>query len=155
MKLPIELVPASCWYSNVRSNVSPATWVRLRHQIVTITGQRCEVCGRAGTGHPVECHETWGYDDARWIQRLEGLVALCPDCHLVKHFGRAIVQHRTRYALSWFASINELTPAQALAHAKHAIELHAQRSQHAWALDLSLLSKRYGIRLDSNHQEAL
>lgn len=152
MKLPIELVPATCWYSNVRSRVSEATWLRLRRQVAAAAGQRCQICGRTGSGHPVECHEIWGYDDARRVQRLVGLIALCPDCHLVKHFGRAIAGGRTRYALAWFAEVNGLTASEALALVKEALALHAERSRHSWRLDLSLLT-RYGVRLDGENRE--
>lgn len=101
----------------------------------------------------MECHEIWSYDDSRRIQRLDGLVALCPDCHLVKHFGRAIAEGRTRYALAWFAEVNVLTPYQALELSKAALALHADRSRHAWQLDLSLLARTYGVLLDNNHRE--
>lgn len=153
MKLPIELVPDTCWYTNVRSHVTAATWGRLRGLVVAASRGRCEICGRQGTGHPVECHEVWGYDDDRGIQRLEALQALCPDCHLVKHFGRAIAAGRTRYALAWFAHVNTLTPEQALAHAQTAFSLHQQRSQRSWALDLTLLTTRYGLALAADGRE--
>jgi hypothetical protein len=31
-RLTVELVPSTCWYTNVRSNVSKAVWDRLRRQ---------------------------------------------------------------------------------------------------------------------------
>jgi len=49
----------------------------------------CETCGGCGPQYPVECHEIWNYDDTRLIQKLDGLIALCPDCHEVKHIGLA------------------------------------------------------------------
>ena len=153
MKLPLELVPTTCWHSNVRSQVTSPTWERIRHQVSSRAGEHCQVCGRAGTGHPVECHEIWGYDDAALIQRLEGLIALCPDCHLVKHFGRAMASGRTTYALSWFARVNDLPPYRALALAKSALALHAERSRHAWQLDLSWLNTHFGVILDQQQWE--
>ena len=153
MKLPLELVPSSCWYSNVRSQVTPKTWDRLRGLVAATAGSRCTICGRAGSGHPVECHEVWGYDDERRIQRLEDLVALCPDCHLVKHFGRAMAQGRTRYALAWYAQVNGLAADQALADVMSALAVHSERSRHTWHLDVTLLSSRYGVLLNSAGQE--
>lgn len=153
MKLPLELVPSTVWYSNVRSHVTPGTWARLRHQVAAAAGHRCEVCGRAGSGHPVECHEVWIYDDRRGLQRLAALMALCPDCHLVKHFGRAMAEGRTRYALAWFAEVNGLTPGEALSEAQKALAVHAERSRRSWRLDLSLLATRYGISLDADAHE--
>jgi len=83
-RLTVELVPSTCWYTNVRSNVSKAVWDRLRGEVAADAGNRCEVCGGRGRRWPVECHEMWDYDDDRKIQRLERLVALCPACHEVK-----------------------------------------------------------------------
>src|SRR3989344_4305266 len=76
MNLTIELVPRSCWYSNVRSNVSEATWSRLKSLCFRAADYRCEICSNRGPHHPVECHEIWHYDDHRLIQRLDRLVAL-------------------------------------------------------------------------------
>jgi len=149
MKLSIELVPASCWYTNVRSNVSGATWSRLQRQTAEQAGNRCEICGRQGVGHSVEAHEVWSYDDAHGVQRLVRLIALCPDCHGVKHFGRSLAQGAQRRLLAWFAYVNGLTAAEALQALTTAFDQHRQRSGHDWTLDLSVLASRYGIRMDA------
>ncbi|MEJ7745223.1 MAG: HNH endonuclease signature motif containing protein [Luteimonas sp.] len=149
MKLSIELVPASSWYDNVRSNVSVATWARIQRQTADQAGHRCEICGRQGVRHPVEAHEVWAYDDAGGVQRLLRLIALCPDCHGVKHFGRALAQGTQRRLLAWFAYVNGLTAGEALLAIKAAFGVHKQRSSRVWTLDLSVLELRYGIRLDA------
>ena len=153
MKLPLELVPSSCWYSNVRSNVSPGTWIVLQRLTADRAGQRCEICRRQGVAHPVEAHEIWEYVDALHLQRLVGLIALCPDCHAVKHIGRALAQGTHARVLAWFAQVNQLTPAQALAHVRQAFELHARRSQVQWELDLGVLVSRYGLVLGPDGRE--
>ncbi|MGW7166485.1 DUF5710 domain-containing protein [Streptomyces sp. NPDC054884] len=43
----VDLVPSSCWFTNVRSSVSPRDWERLRRMITDRAGRRCEVCGAA------------------------------------------------------------------------------------------------------------
>jgi hypothetical protein len=88
-RLTVELVPSTCWYTNVRSNVSKAVCDRLRRRVAAQTGNRCEICGGRGRRWPVECHEVWHYDDEVKVQRLERLAALCPACHEVKHAGLA------------------------------------------------------------------
>src|SRR5207302_1396445 len=80
-RLTVELVPSSCWYTNVRSHVPKTVWDRLRRQVAAEAGNRCEICGGRGRRWPVECHEVWEYDDDEKIQRLQRLVALCPACH--------------------------------------------------------------------------
>ncbi len=83
----VELVPASYWFSNVRSHVTREVWDQLRRQTYEATGHICEICGEVGRKHPVECHEVWHYDDEWRIQKLERLIALCPSYHAVKHSG--------------------------------------------------------------------
>jgi len=151
--LTVELVPQSMWRFNVRSNVRPKTWDRIKCEVALPADWRCQICRRAGANHPVECHEVWEYDDRRLVQILTGLVPLCPDCHRVKHFGLAMAQNRTRDALVWLCQFNNWTPDQGLRHVAAALQVHKQRSTHEWQLDLSLLTRRYGVRLDANHQE--
>ena len=66
-KLKSEIVPTSCWYSNVRSNVSKKEWDFLRKKSYESAGHVCEICGDTGKNqgfnHNVECHEIWEYDD--------------------------------------------------------------------------------------------
>ncbi|KAF1702949.1 HNH endonuclease signature motif containing protein [Pseudoxanthomonas kaohsiungensis] len=152
--LCVELVPTSAWKSNVRSVVRPGTWDRIKRDVSTAASYRCVTCGRAGSGHPVECHEIWAYDDDRGVQALAGLAALCPDCHMVKHFGLAVARGQSEYALRWLAQVNTWTPAQAFAHVKEAFRIHAERSRRSWRLDVGLLERRYGVRLGTDGTEA-
>ena len=148
MKLTIELVPRTCWYSNVRSNVRSETWDRLQRLTFQAAGHVCEICTGAGDGHPVEAHEIWEYDDHRQIQRLQRLVSLCPRCHEVKHIGFAIETGHAQRALTWLASVNGIAPAEALAYVKHTFQIYEIRSQFSWRLDIKLLSQQFGIQLD-------
>lgn len=147
MKLTIELVPTTCWYSNVRSNVQPNTWDHLQRIAFDQAGHVCEICGGVGRRHPVEAHEIWHYDDHRVIQRLERIASLCPDCHEVKHLGNAIQSGNGPRALSWLATVNGISRASAFAYVQHAFNIHKIRSQFQWHLDITLLT-RYGIKLD-------
>ncbi len=86
VRLSIELVPSSCWYSNVRTVLTRwGTGIASAAKVYEAAGRRCEVCGGARGGvHPVECHEAWEYDDVGHVQRLARMTALCPACHEVK-----------------------------------------------------------------------
>jgi hypothetical protein len=88
-RLSVELVPATCWLSNLRSELPRQAWDALRRRTYENAGYLCDVCSGRGPTHPVECHEQWSYDDAALVQRLVCMVALCPACHQVKHLGRA------------------------------------------------------------------
>jgi len=62
-RLTVELVPSTCWYTNVRSHAPNQVWDRLRRQMAVEAGNRCEICGGRGRRWPVDCHEVWHYDD--------------------------------------------------------------------------------------------
>lgn len=142
MKLTIELVPRSCWYTNVRSEVTTEQWDRLRKACYKAAGYVCEICGGKGSDHPVECHEIWKYDDDRHTQTLTGLISLCPACHQVKHIGLAQIRGKLEEATEHFASVNGLTRAQALHEIELAFSTYHKRSQHEWKLDISWLEEQ-------------
>lgn len=155
LPLAIELVPVSCWYRNVRANVSPLTWSALQRLAFAAAGGRCEICGGVGPTHPVECHEVWHFDDRLRVQRLDRLIALCPLCHRVKHMGFTLAQgraDRTEEALAWFCRINDVGPAVAVSHIQSVFAEYQARSQHRYQLDVELL-RRYSVDIDSRGVE--
>src|ERR1044071_5919999 len=99
MKLTIELVPKTCWCSNLRDHLSKEEWDVVKKYTSKNAGYICEICSGKGDKWPVECHEIWLYDDKRKIQTLERTIALCPSCHEVKHFGLASINGRSEQAL--------------------------------------------------------
>lgn len=140
-RLTIELVPKTCWFSNVRSEVSAADWDKLKRLTFKAAGYRCEICGGKGPKWPVECHEVWKYDDELWLQTLERLIALCPACHEVKHIGLAESRGRLPQALRHLADVNRWSIADATTYAESAFEIWARRSNHVWSLDILYLEQ--------------
>jgi hypothetical protein len=134
----VDLVPESCWFTNVRSCVPERDWERLRRMIVRRAGSRCEVCGRHRRSG-LEAHERWAYDEPAGTQTLRRLVCLCPDCHLVTHFGHAEVTGRGQQAFEHLVAVTGMTDEQANAHLAEAAELWRRRSRRDWTLDLRLL----------------
>jgi hypothetical protein len=143
-KLTIELVPQTCWFSNVRDQVSRGDWDRIRSQVSEKAGRRCEVCGGRGNRHPVECHEVWEYDEQAGVQRLIRMVALCPACHEVKHIGLAGIRGRGEIARDHLARVNDWAPEVAARYVNEAFDLWRMRSRRNWSLDISSLAA-YGI----------
>jgi hypothetical protein len=150
VRLTIELVPSTCWFSNVRSAVSTEEWDLIRHLVYRQAGHRCEVCGSRGPQHPVECHEIWHYDDEQLVQRLAGMTALCPACHEVKHIGFAGVRGRRDQAARHLAAVNGWTAEQTAAYIDDVFAVWASRSERRWALDLTALAT-YGIAPPPEH----
>lgn len=89
-KLTVEIIPTSLHGKNPRSVMGRAMWERERKLVCEAAGNRCEICGGVGKRHPVEIHERYEYDEtcAPPCQRVVGLIALCPNCHAVKHLAR-------------------------------------------------------------------
>lgn len=143
-KLTIELVPRTCWFSNVRERVSRQDWDRIRSQAYENAGHRCEVCGGHGSKHPVECHEVWEYDETAGVQRLVRMIALCPACHEVKHIGLAGIKGRGDAACAHLAAVNGWTAAGASRYVEEAFAVWTARSDRAWSLDVSALAS-YGV----------
>lgn len=144
LKLSIELVPETSWFSNVRSMVTKAQWDAIKAVVFSKAYYMCEICGNVGSRHPVECHEIWHYNDHDKIRTLTGMIALCPDCHMVKHYGLAEVQGREHHAFLHFKKINKLRSSQARAHVARAFRVWDARSNHKWKVDISHLHD-YGI----------
>ncbi len=143
-RLTIELVPQTCWFSNVRDRVSREDWDRIRKQVYERAGHRCEVCGGRGSKHPVECHEVWEYDETIGVQCLVRMIALCPTCHEVKHIGLAGIKGRGEIAAAHLAEVNGWTPQVTAVYVDQAFAVWKDRSDQTWSLDVSTLAA-YGI----------
>lgn len=139
MKLSIELVPRTCWFSNVRSCVSKKDWDKLRKKTYKAAGHRCEICNGKGKKWPVECHEVWHYDDQRHIQRLDRMIALCPSCHEVKHIGLAQLKGNMDRAVKHLMKVNKISLDEADEYLTKVFNQWRKRSLHSWELDLSFL----------------
>lgn len=147
LKLQIELVPSSCWWSNVRSNVTNKQWDNIRKPVYQKANFVCEICGEKGTKHPVECHEVWIYDDTTLTQRLGYFQALCPLCHEVKHIGLAGIRGNGDRAFNRFKTINQLEDTLARQIISAVFKQWSIRSRQQWTLDIEQL-RQHGLNPD-------
>jgi len=139
----VDLIPSSCWFTNVRTCVSPQDWERLRRAITRRAGQRCEVCGadeNHGVSRGLEAHERWAYDAHNGVQALRRLICLCTDCHRTTHFGHAKVTGQADQAFAHLCAVTGMTAAETRRHIDAAGELWTGRSRRIWSLDLSILT---------------
>lgn len=146
----VDLVPETCWFTNVRSCVAVKDWERLRRMVVGRATQRCEVCASGPEPRQqrwLEVHERWTYDSASRVQRLGRLICLCTDCHTVTHFGLAQIRGVEQQALRHLMSVTGMTMVQAREHVARAFQTWRQRSRITWALDLTMLTDA-GIALN-------
>jgi len=147
-RLRVELVPSTCWLSNVRSLMRERAWKRLAAEVAEDGRGRCEVCSGRGRQHAVECHEVWHYNDGRGVQLLMRLQALCPRCHRVKHLGRTSSLGYGEQACAWLAHVNEWDHATTERYVDAVFMQWSARSQRAWTLDLTVLGEAYQVGLD-------
>lgn len=140
MKLEIELVPDSCWYSNLRSILSPAQWDVVRRDAYARANGKCMICG--APTRRLEAHERWEYDEKNAVQKLKDVVAVCRACHEVIHIGRTQVLGRGREAEEHFMKVNDCTYAQFRKALGEANATHRRRNEVAeWKLDLTWLKR--------------
>jgi hypothetical protein len=144
LKLQIELVPKSCWFSNTRSNLKGSHWDRIRKHHYAKANNRCEICGGKGKKHPFECHEVWLYNEKTFTQKLGYFQAICPLCHEVKHIGLAGILGNGLRAFNRFKRINKLDKKTANNIIDAVFKQWRIRSQYKWNLDIEYL-KKYGI----------
>jgi hypothetical protein len=145
LKLTIELVPKTCWYSNVRSNVTKNEWDIIRKKSYELANNQCEICGdvgkNQGVNHNVECHEIWEYDDLNKIQKLIGLISLCPYCHKTKHAGLAQMNGEENIVINQLIKVNNITRKDAIDYINDSFTIWRERSKHEWTLDISVLNQ--------------
>lgn len=154
LKLQIELVPSSCFYSNVRSLIKISQWDKIRKVVYERANFKCEICGDIGNKHPVECHEVWEYDDELLVQNLSFFQALCPFCHEVKHIGFASVLGNQKRAFDRFMSFNKLKMLPAKKMEGVIFREHAKRSSQNWKMNIDHLSE-WGLDVEALNEKII
>lgn len=136
----VDLVPSSCWFTNVRSAVAPKHWKAVRVAVLARAGNQCECCSSPDHASRLECHERWAFDNSSKVQTLKRLVALCSECHETTHFGLAQVRGRDEIAFQHLMRVNHWTEATASKHVGEAFALWEARSRSIWKLNLSMIT---------------
>lgn len=134
----VDLIPTSCWFSNVRSAVSTIDWERLRHFVYSRADYCCEICG-VRAPQELDAHERWAYDEETRVQSLRRLLALCKACHRSTHFGLATVRGEETEAFTHLMTVNRWDVDSADDHINDAYKTWNHRNTFSWALDLSIL----------------
>ena len=102
------------------------------------------ICGRYT--RRLEAHEKWSYDEERAVQKLETVVALCHNCHEVKHISRTQLVGRGAEAMEWFMKVNACSQMEYHAALGKANEEYLRRNRvEGWTTDLSWLKNNFDI----------
>ena len=138
-ELFIDLVPRSCWFTNVRYCIDRNDWDTLRHKVYKRVKNICECCGKkARKGKSLEAHERWSYKDG--IQKLERVVALCTLCHQVTHYGHSKSLVDEEVLREHLKRVRRFDDNECDRHIQEAYHLVAERNLADWDLDLSLIT---------------
>lgn len=146
LRLPLTLIPSSMSAVNVRTAL-PERWDEIRHQVYR--PHVCEACGGDNHDRPWEAHEYWGYEGGRQV--LTHIACLCDACHATTHLSRTRTVSGSdgvaRDALARLARINGWSLPHAAEYARRELALCKERSRRQWRLDLSLLTREFGIKV--------
>lgn len=138
MKLNFELVPDGCWYSNLRSILSKSDWEIIKSAVRKKAEGKCSICGVKSK--VLHAHEVWSYDEKNAVQKLEKVIAVCPDCHSVIHIGFTQLKGDEKRAEEHFMKVNGCSYAEYRQALGKANEEHKRRNKVSeWTLDLSWL----------------
>lgn len=149
----IDLIPQNSWFTNLRSELTEEEWKNIKSYIYKRANYCCEICGGKGDNHPVEAHERWEYNQDNLTQKLIGIQALCPSCHLVTHFGSANVQGRHEEAKIHLLTINNWTEEEFEEHYDLSFSIWEYRSEFKWKIDTTWIIKNFLNKLSLNSIE--
>lgn len=138
MKLTVELVPSTVWYSSLYRLLPREVWDRIRNEIISRNGRKCQVCGK--TEGKMNLHEIWGCNDMKHVQKLKGFILLCEMCHHVKHIGLAGIlanEGKLDYndVIEHFCKVNDCTKEDFEKHRTEAFDVWHKRSLYEWKQD--------------------
>jgi len=139
MRLEIDLVPSTAWYSNLRTKISRKEWDKIRKKSYAEAGHKCMIC-RAE--EKLNCHEIWEYDDEKYVQKLKDFIALCDDCHMIKHIGFASIQANKglldmEKLIKHFMIVNNVDRKTFDEYHEKSFEIWKERSKSKWKTDLA------------------
>jgi len=138
LKLTVELVPSTVWFSSLYRLMSRQAWNSIRDGIIKENGKECQICGE--TSGTMNLHEIWEYNDVNRVQKLKGFILLCGMCHHVKHIGLAGIlanEGKLDYneVVKHFCKVNNCSERDFEQHVDRAFEIWRERSKHQWKQD--------------------
>jgi hypothetical protein len=144
--LSVELIPKPVFGENLRNRLTRSEWEKCKKFARAASGDVCGICGGVGVKGRLDCHERWDWlkDGELHVQKLVGLIALCPRCHSAKHYGRTQImgyasdaEEQLKKVNGWAKQLND--------HLLAARDQWLERNAHDWKLDLDWLPATLGI----------
>lgn len=139
--LKVELVPEPAWWSNLRSNLTPTNWQKLRRIVVAAANQECEICRFKNNHRSPDVHEQWSYDEERGVQKLERMIALCTYCHASVHHGRSTATGNQEIVEEHLMKINGWSRKTLEEYLDERYAEWRRRNEIDWKLDISYIEQ--------------
>eukprot|EP00241_Pyramimonas_parkeae_P019554 CAMPEP_0114281954 /NCGR_PEP_ID=MMETSP0059-20121206/3292_1 /TAXON_ID=36894 /ORGANISM="Pyramimonas parkeae, Strain CCMP726" /LENGTH=304 /DNA_ID=CAMNT_0001402547 /DNA_START=45 /DNA_END=959 /DNA_ORIENTATION=- len=136
-----DVFPQQLINMNVSQLVPPHQWNQLRRRQYAFANFRCQICDQVGPKWPVECTERWAFNCRTSTVRLEGLLALCPSCHEVKHLQRLSLMDKDERALQHLRFVNQWSQKDLDEYMQFVFRTFDKISGHNWITDFSWLSE--------------
>lgn len=145
--LTVELIPKPLFGENLRNRLTRTEWEKCKKFAREASGGVCGVCGGVGAKGRIDCHERWEWieDEEPHVQKLIGLIALCPRCHGAKHYGRTQMMGYGDDADEQLMKVNGWSEEELNDQLLAAKVQWLERSTHDWILDVSWLPSTLGI----------
>lgn len=140
--LYVDLIPNSCWFTNVRYCIKSSDWNKIRKIVYNRIDYICECCkiNCLESKIPIEAHERWSYDYTTRTQKLERIIGLCKLCHQSTHIGFAKINGKEAEALEHLKKVRNFNFEELKEHVDIAYAIWRERNQYVWALDLGLIT---------------
>jgi hypothetical protein len=144
-ELFVDLIPRSCWFSNVRTCIRASDWDKVRKYVFERVNYTCECCSintkKNIINGNLEAHERWEYDNLTKAQKLKRIIALCHQCHQTTHIGLAEIKGKKEEAMKHLQTIRNFTEEECKEHIDNAFKIWNDRCKFEWSLDISLIEK--------------
>ena len=166
MKLLIELVPSTVWYSSIYQYYQKSNnlqkWNEIKKELYQKEGDSCWIC--KAKVRPLEAHEFWSYDDKKHIQKLTAVHHLCDLCHKIKHIGlwfhsadgdKMLRQQKIRKEdiINHFCKVNNCSIDDFQKYEDSAFAQWKQRSAFQWKQDLGIYNLKFGFKKLKSQQK--
>ena len=160
MKLKIEMIPRTAYGQNLRSLLSDREWRAISLFVREGSGCVCEICSKQVENiGMMDAHEVWKYQKIKgkngkkqYVQKLKKIVAICKECHAVKHLGHSKHSGDYQHMVEHFVMVNNCSPfCFKQAESKSYIRFN-KRSKHKWKMQIGVFKIRNAKYIIENGQ---
>lgn len=147
-----DLIPYTSWGSSLANMLTRQSWNSLRFPVINSHKNVCELCGIRLNS--LDVHEIWSFNTPKkneqfGIQKLEGLLAVCTECHKCFHLGRETAKGSINETLYRLQKLNNWDN-DTTKHYYHTVTTRwTNHSKFNWVLDLSIVNNHQPLIINN------